>query len=193
MLSDSPRDRIIATALKLFYSQGYLATGINQVIAEAGVAKATFYHHFRSKEELCVEYLQARHLVWMGWLRGSINQHRDPVARVLGLFDFLSQWMSDCRFRGCAFLNIASEVPESEHRIRHEVQTHKDSLRSFITRQLNDLVAARSQLQRLDVAATSDMLYVLMEGAIAASQNYNATWPIASARDAARHLLGLEE
>ncbi len=191
MLSDSPRDRIIATALKLFYSQGYLATGINQVIAEAGVAKATFYHHFRSKEELCVEYLQARHLVWMGWLRGSINQHRDPVERVLGLFDFVSQWMSDCRFRGCAFLNIASEVPESEHRIRHEVQVHKDSLRSFITRLLGELVKARPEQQKMDVAAVSDMLYVLLEGAIAASQNYSATWPIASARDAARQLLGV--
>ena len=56
----SSRERIIATANELFYRQGYHQTGINQIIEESGVAKATFYSNFKSKEELCVEYLRER-------------------------------------------------------------------------------------------------------------------------------------
>jgi AcrR family transcriptional regulator len=74
-VESQPRDRIIDTALRLFYEQGYLATGINQIIAESQVAKATFYSHFPSKENLCIAYLQARHVVWMKWLEDSVDRH----------------------------------------------------------------------------------------------------------------------
>lgn len=58
--SRNARERILDTAFDLFYRQGYFQTGINQIIEEAGVAKATFYNNFRSKEELCTEYLRER-------------------------------------------------------------------------------------------------------------------------------------
>ena len=85
------RERIIETALNLFYNQGYLATGINQIISESNIAKATFYAHFPSKEALCITYLQARHVLWMGWLKKSISGKKTAKEKLTGIFDFLKK------------------------------------------------------------------------------------------------------
>ncbi len=133
------RQRIINTALDLFYRQGYLATGINQVIAEAGVSKNTFYYYFPSKEDLCVAYLKERHKVWMGWLRSAIDKYGQPYERLMSVFEFLDSWLTGCDFRGCAFLNIASEVPDVNNRIRKEVIAHKNELRELLKELIQDL------------------------------------------------------
>lgn len=183
------RQRIVDTALRLFYEQGFRSTGVNQIIAESNVAKATFYSHFRSKEKLCVAYLQARHEVWMGWLQQRVERQGPGPDRVLGIFDFIRDWMSSSGFRGCAFLNIASEIPDMTSDIRAEVVRHKDCLREYIA---GLLVAdetsgpAGDDSARQQVAA---MLYVLVEGAIVASQNYGHTWPVDAAQQAAEQLL----
>jgi len=176
------RQRIIDTALGLFYRQGYLATGINQVIAEAGVSKNTFYYYFPSKEDLCVAYLQARHLVWMGWLQEKIDSQLDPYQRVLSVFEFLDSWLRSCNFRGCAFLNIAAEVPDINHRLRQEVISHKDALRQVLTGLLTDLSRAERKYAGLDVTGLADTLYLLIEGLISACQNYGDAALIAGAR-----------
>lgn len=187
----TPRQRIIETALRLFYQQGFRATGINQIIAESDVAKATFYSHFPSKEKLCVAYLQARHSIWMDWLRQSVERHGSASARLLGVFDFIRDWMSGCDFRGCAFLNIASEIPNLASEIRGEVVLHKDSLKDYIGSLVAEVEDSGATLPDADIQHIVDMLYVLVEGAIVASQNYGQVWPIAAARDAAARLLNL--
>jgi AcrR family transcriptional regulator len=188
---NNPRQRIIETALRLFYQQGYRATGINQIIAEADVAKATFYSHFPSKEKLCVAYLQARHTIWMDWLGKHVDFQVSAPARVLAIFDFIQHWMSGCDFRGCAFLNIASEVPDLASEIRGEVVRHKDSLKEYIGSLVTELEHSGITLPDTDRQQLVNMLYVLAEGAIVASQNYGQVWPVASARDAAARLLRL--
>ena len=185
----SPRERIIETALRLFYRQGYLATGINQIIAESNVAKATFYSHFPSKESLCVVYLQARHGIWMQWLKDSVEQHDSAKERLFGIFIFLKEWMTDCEFRGCAFLNIASEIPTINSEIRNEVVVHKDSLQRYVREIVSDMITEDQSLSHLDSQQTANMVYVLIEGAIASSQNYHDTWPITAAQDAVERLL----
>lgn len=185
----SARERIIETALDLFYKQGYLATGINQVISEAKVAKATFYANFASKESLCIAYLQTRHEIWMGWLRESVDHNPNPRERLLGIFSFLQNWMQESNFRGCAFLNIASEVPLAESGIRNEVVKHKNNLQEFISGALFDLVAGQKYKPGLDYDELAKMIYVLVEGAIVSSQNYSAVWPIVAARKAVEVLL----
>jgi AcrR family transcriptional regulator len=187
----SPRDRVVAAALRLFYEQGYRATGVNQIIAESNVAKATFYSHFPSKEKLCVAYLQARHGVWMGWLQESVEGHSSASARLLGVFDFISEWMVRCDFRGCAFLNIASEVPLMDSEIRGEVVKHKDSLRRYLGKLLAELEDSGTILPGADIGHLVDILYVLAEGAIVGSQNYGEVWPVDAARQAAARLLNL--
>ena len=68
------RSRIIEAADRLFYTQGYSSTGINQIIEEAGVAKASLYAHFPSKEALAVAYLERRHRAWFDELRGVVER-----------------------------------------------------------------------------------------------------------------------
>ena len=185
----SPRDRIIETALHLFYKQGYLATGINQVIAESNVAKATFYSHFPSKDSLCVAYLQARHGIWMKWLKDNTERHDSAKKRLFAIFTFLKDWMTECEFRGCAFLNIASEIPSINSEIRNEVVLHKDSLQRYVLKEVDAMIVEDKALSHLDSQQTANMVYVLIEGAIASSQNYHDTWPITAAQDAVKRLL----
>lgn len=185
-----PRQRLLETALNLFYSQGYLATGINQVIEEAGVSKASFYDHFKSKEELCVAYLQERHNRWSGWLKDKINELEAPYDRLMAPIAFLDSWMEECNFRGCAFLNIASEVTDIQSNIRKEVIYHKDGLKAIIREITKDLKNSDVKYKNLDVEFITNAYYVLMEGAISASQNYGEKWPIDAARKSIEKLVG---
>jgi AcrR family transcriptional regulator len=188
---NSPRERVVSAALRLFYLQGYCATGINQIIAESKVAKATFYSHFPSKEKLCVAYLQARHGIWMGWLQESVERRTSAADRLLGVFDFIREWMINCDFRGCAFLNITSEIPDPDSEIRTEVVRHKDSLKEFISGLLAEVEDSGEPLPDADRQLLVNALYVLVEGAIVAGQNYGQVWPVDAARQAAARLLNL--
>ncbi len=190
-LKKSPKDRIIETALRLFYEQGYIATGINQIIAESKVAKATFYSHFHSKEELCIAYLQARHNVWMGWLADSLPENLSAEEKITGIFEFLRNWMSESNFRGCAFLNIATEIPSRDSKIREEVIKHKNDLQNYLKMIIDDLAVSNARNEKTDTHLTARMVYVLVEGAIVASQNYGDVWPIDDACRAAQELLCL--
>ncbi len=183
------RQRIIETAKRLFYAQGYLATGINQVIAESNVAKNTFYYYFPSKESLCVEYLRQRHDAWMGWLREKIKSIKNPESRILGLFDYLLEWMKSCDFRGCAFLNIASEVPDSKSRIREEVRQHKKALQAEIEEMVKELHETSNKHKKLKVKEVAQAIYVMFEGAIVSSQNFNEIWPIEAVRKTVKEIL----
>ena len=186
---NTARDRIIETALNLFYKQGYLATGINQIIAESQVAKATFYAQFPSKEALCIAYLQARHEIWMGWLIASVKRNATPKETLLGVFSFLKQWMQESNYRGCAFLNIASEVPLSDSKIRNEVVRHKDGLQKYIKETIVDIFESGLGRTTIDPEKMAKTVYVLVEGAIVSSQNYSAIWPIETAQEAVEILL----
>jgi AcrR family transcriptional regulator len=178
----SPRDRIIKTALDLFYSQGYLATGINQIIAESGVSKNTFYYHFPSKEDLCVVYLRERHSIWSGWLKDKINKFDSPYDRFMAPMDFLEKWMQGCDYRGCAFLNIASEVPNLNTNIRREVIYSKNSLKALLLELTKELKRSDAKYKEIDEEFVSNSYYVIFEGAIVASQNYGEIWPVEAAR-----------
>ena len=179
------------TALKLFYTQGYLATGINQIISESKVAKATFYAHFHSKEALCIAYLQARHILWMGWLKENVSGCKTPQEKITGIFDFLKKWMSESNFRGCAFLNIATEIPSIDTEIRDQVIKHKNDLQLYLQNIIQDIIKSNSSCVEPDTGQTTRMVYVLIEGAIVAGQNYGTIWPIEAAQRAVENLLKL--
>jgi AcrR family transcriptional regulator len=190
-IKSDARERIIVTALNLFYHQGYLATGINQIISESKVAKATFYAHFPSKEALCVAYLQARHILWMEWLKERVAGNKTATEKLTGVFDFLKTWMSESKFRGCAFLNIATEIPSIDSMIRSEVVKHKNDLQVYLKTIITDLIDDDPAFTGLDAQRTTKIVYVLIEGAIVSSQNYYATWPIEAAQEAVKDLLKL--
>ena len=85
------REHIIKIASDLFYTNGYNATGINEIIAKADIAKATLYSHFKSKDELCVAYLKSMHTNFMNGLDSFIKSKNEVTQQLLGIFDFLRE------------------------------------------------------------------------------------------------------
>ena len=102
-LKNDPRERLLETAARLFYAQGYRCTGINQIIEEAQVAKASFYHHFKSKEDLLIAYLERAHDVNLGKIRGFVTKGRTPAERIRRLFLFVEEGLKTGAYDGCPF------------------------------------------------------------------------------------------
>ena len=104
------RDRILETAFRLFYARGLRAVGVDTIIAESGVAKATFYKHFPAKDDLVVAYLEKVDGVWTGQLHAAAEAAGpDPADQLVGLFDALATACRRDGYRGCAFINAAAE------------------------------------------------------------------------------------
>ncbi|WP_422733967.1 TetR/AcrR family transcriptional regulator [Micromonospora sp. WMMD558] len=104
------RERILDTAFRLFYAHGPRGVGVDTVIAESGVAKATLYKHFPRKDDLVLAYLDKVDQTWFGQLRAAARAAGDdPRDQMVGMFDALA---SACRrqgYHGCAFINTAAE------------------------------------------------------------------------------------
>src|SRR5215467_13572279 len=117
------RRRVLDTATRLFYAEGIHTIGIDRVIAEAGVAKATFYHHFPSKDELVRAYLQEQ--------SDLVKQATVPVGetyteRIQWVFDELVAFTCGPGYRGCAFINAAAEYPDPAHPVHRVVTAHRE-------------------------------------------------------------------
>ena len=111
-------ERIIEVASELFYKQGYRATGINEVIKKSGVAKATFYSHFPTKDDLCMVYLESMSVKEQHFVDDAIANSKTTKDRFLSVIQSLEEWAQMTEFRGCAFLNIASEIPDPNSPLR---------------------------------------------------------------------------
>lgn len=126
------RDRILATAFRLFYANGLRAAGIDTIIAESGVAKATFYKYFPAKDELILAYLDKVDGIWTGQLHAAAEAAGpDPAARLVGLFDALANACRRDGYRGCAFINAAAESATGT-RVHARTVAHKEHIRAWI-------------------------------------------------------------
>ena len=129
----SARDRILLTAHALFYRDGVRATGIDRVIAQAKVTKVTFYRHYPSKDDLVRAYLAYRHDQWMAWLRTTLARQvasqPTPLAALLATFE---DWWSSPDYRGCAFINAATELGSASPDILETVRRHKVDMTSAL-------------------------------------------------------------
>ncbi|WP_143306014.1 TetR/AcrR family transcriptional regulator [Chitinophaga vietnamensis] len=173
-----PKDRILETAARLFYEQGYQATGINQLIDEAGVAKASLYQYFESKEALCAAFLQQRHAQWFAGLRAFTEKPRKPKAKVLAAFDFLHHMNEQENYRGCAFLNVLSEITEKEDSLLQIIRQHKQELKDYLAA----LLAGQKP-------SLKDHVYLLFEAALVESQVFRQQWPVTEAKKVVAGLL----
>jgi AcrR family transcriptional regulator len=108
----SPRDRLLDAANDLFYAEGVQSVGIDRVIERAGVAKASLYSTFGSKEELVRAYLEGRHETTLERLRAAVAAAgEDPVQRILAVFDSQAERYRRPTFHGCAFVMASAEAP----------------------------------------------------------------------------------
>ncbi|WP_266156342.1 TetR/AcrR family transcriptional regulator [Dyella silvatica] len=123
------RDRILQTAHDLFYRDGVRATGIDRVIAEAGVTKVTFYRHFPSKDDLVLAYLAYRHQRWIDWFIDALKRHGargKPLAAAV--VAAMSEWFASEDFRGCAFINSVIELGGALPEVHQITQRHKQTM-----------------------------------------------------------------
>src|SRR4051795_6789647 len=105
----SARERLLTAADELFYAEGVHTVGIDRVIERAGVAKASLYSCFGSKEELVRAYLENRHEIRRKRLLAGLERFDNPRDRLLGVFDVLAELTATPGFRGCAFYNASAE------------------------------------------------------------------------------------
>lgn len=173
------RNRIIETASRLFYKQGYNSTGINQIIKEAEVAKASLYQYFPSKEDLLEEYLKITAAGTSQTLQSIADKYKTPKEKILAIFDFLLQSIRQTECNGCNFLNIASEMPAGNNTIKTLIKKQKNSIRSLFASILKPI--AKENL--------ADEMYLLFDAALVASKVQGDPWPAKSARKMAERML----
>lgn len=160
----SARERILRTAHDLFYAEGLRATGIDRVIAEAGVTKVTFYRHFPSKNDLILAYLNLRHAQWMAWFTAALARHGGASTGAQAITPAMREWFSGQAlgdFRGCAFLNGVSELGPVLPAVVDATRQHK--------RQMTDAIEALlpPSGQRRQ---TAEALATAVDGAIVQTQ-----------------------
>jgi AcrR family transcriptional regulator len=161
MSTTSPaRSRVLETATRLFYAEGVHAVGIDRIIAEAGVAKATFYHHFPAKDELVRAYVEEQSQVQ----RETAAQLPQAAPRdmVLAIFDVVGDLGLDPSYRGCPFVNAAAEYPDPTHPVRQAIADHRRWFREL----LRNLLVADGHP---DAERTADILVALKDGLLVGS------------------------
>ena len=174
----APRERILETAADLFFHKGFRATGINEVIATSGVAKATFYNHFRTKDDLCLAYLRDRNTSEYEAINAFVHDHDTPVERFMAVMKSVQPWLEANNLRGCAFLNMVAEVPDPKNTLRREGLHHYESLRKLIRTLTEDLINSDTQsYEGFEVQVLADDYMLILGGAIAMTEIYHDIWP----------------
>ena len=162
----SPRDRLLEAASELFYAEGIQSVGIDRVIERAGVAKASLYSTFGSKEELVCAYLNARHLQTLARLRSAVAASEDPIERLLAVFDAQARLFHTPDFHGCAFTAAAAEAPPGGR-----IDATAESYRHDIHALFSELAAAAGAS---DPALLASQLQLVYDGAgLAAKMDQN--------------------
>lgn len=179
----SPRDRILGVAHRLFYGRGVNTTGIDRIIAEAAVAKQSFYKYFPSKRALVMAFLEERHERWLKWFIGGVfARAKTPHGRLLAMFDVLEEWFGREDFRGCAFLNISAEFSDPSSPERKAARKHK--------RELLEFIAELTRSAKLHNArAAAGHLLLLIDGAIVRAHVERSAAPARQAKAIALSLL----
>lgn len=159
------RARLVHAAIELFYSHGFQAVGVDQIIAAAGITKTTFYKHFESKDELVVAAIRQRDewemQAWMAAVTKMAGQ--DPRKQLLAFFDVLDIWFNAPDFRGCQFINAAAEFPNPHDPVHAVAAEHKRKTRDCF----RDLAAAAGAAEPEEFA---DRYTALVEGTLVLRQ-----------------------
>tara|TARA_R110000796_G_scaffold183498_1_gene299924 strand:+ start:58795 stop:59364 length:570 start_codon:yes stop_codon:yes gene_type:complete len=180
------REHIIKVASELFYANGYNTTGINEIIANAGIAKATLYSHFKSKDELCIAYLKNMNQVFMDDLDAFITSKKEIKLQLLGIFDFLREFYYKPNFNGCWSIKCIAEIGKENHAVRQEIQNQKTGLLSY----LKDIISTNlPNNSNAETEKLSNTIYLLYESAICESHLHQSDWPIYSAKSIANQVI----
>jgi len=183
----SKRDELVREALKVFYRDGFHATGMDTLVARTGISKTTMFKHFRSKEELILAVLRLRDELFRNWLIRRMEELApDPADRLLALFDVLEEWFAQPDFRGCMFIKASAEFQDADHPIHVQSAEHKRLLFQY----MSGVTRAAGARNPDDLAR---QLLLLKEGAIIAAHMGYEDDPAGDARIAARALISADK
>jgi AcrR family transcriptional regulator len=178
----SARTRLLAAADELFYAEGVHTVGIDRIIERAGVAKASLYSTFGSKDELVRAYLQGRHERRQERILATLERYDTPRDKLLGVFDYLGELAASSSFRGCAFYNASAEEPTGTGPVAEVCETNRAWTRALFT-SLAEQAGAR------DPAALSAQLVLLYDGSTVGARMDRTADATATARIVAAALL----
>lgn len=155
---------MLDAAYDLFSREGLNSTGVDTVIARAGVAKMTLYRNFQSKDDLALAFMDRREERWTyGMVVAEAGRRGEtPVERLLAIFDVFDDWFREPGFEGCAFINVMLELPDRESRVRAAAVRHLANIRTFIAG-----LAAEAGIA--DADAFARQWHILMKGSIVAA------------------------
>jgi AcrR family transcriptional regulator len=132
-------DKIMETADRLFYEQGFNLTGINQIIEEAGISKPSLYNHFKSKNDLMLAYLDQLYTKWFAGLDAFSEQFDSPLDKVISLFDYRIGRQITNQYNGCAWNKIVNEVPRGEFEVFERVAKFKYDLKAWVASRIKQM------------------------------------------------------
>ncbi|TKD65231.1 TetR/AcrR family transcriptional regulator [Flavobacterium sp. ASW18X] len=169
------KEHITATAAHLFYTQGYNRTGVNEIVAKSDIAKATLYHHFKSKEDICMAYLNDRHDKFMLGLKEFIAEKTDSKQQLLGIFDYVRDRYREAPFCGDWGLKTLSEITKEEEEIWNLIKKQKKELLFFLGEIVGRTVA---NVSKAETEKISGAIYMLFQSAMMETYLHENDWPI---------------
>jgi AcrR family transcriptional regulator len=176
----SARERLLAAASELFYAEGVHTVGIDRVIEKAGVAKASLYNTFGSKDELVRAYLESRHARVATAITSYLQRYDTPRDRLLGVFEAHGEMFAEPGFRGCAFVSATSEAHGEQVDIA--ARDYRAWVRGLLTSLAREAGAPDPEL-------LGRQLHMIYDGASQSALMDHDPLAAASARAAARLLL----
>ncbi|MFC4034964.1 TetR/AcrR family transcriptional regulator [Streptomyces polygonati] len=155
------RARLLATASRLFYTEGIRAVGVDRVMAEADVARGTFYRHFEGKDDLVRGYLEATDLNIRAQVDSAAAATGGGAALLQGVARAIGQDVCGPGFRGCPFINAAAEYPDPQSPVHQAVLTHRAWFRQMLEDAFRAIGATRP-------GQSADTMFALRDGAMVA-------------------------
>lgn len=131
----SARERILQSAAASFPGGRIRVTGVDALIAHADVAKATFYRHFPSKDDLVAAWLRSPDARWLDFVVAELEGRRyTPLGRLVGFWEVMGEWAETEQFRGCPYLNTLAEIRDPDHPAYSEVGSYIDEVEAYLSR-----------------------------------------------------------
>jgi len=180
------RHRVMDTVTRLFYEQGFQATGVNQIIEESEVAKASLYEHFPSKEDILRAYLEDATAKWRTDFEAFCKDRTPGEKTLLALFDYRKLRAEEGGFKGCTFVRVAYELPNLDETSLAIIRKHKAYIKTLVKQQIALLPVKRSARETEDL---TEMIVWLYEGSGVQSSLERSAHPIDAARKIAQKLL----
>ena len=157
------RERILATAYELFSRRAIRDVGVDELIEHAGVAKATLYRHFPSKDDLVIAFLERRQERWtLAWVEKEARRRATtPEQQLLAIFELFDEWFQRDDFEACSFINVLLELGPA-HTAGSASVRHLENIRTIV-RGLAEEAGLR------DPGSFAHSWHILMKGSIIAA------------------------